>query len=115
MAFASRGDRLARIVGPKWGKLGARRMPHIPDLQGLGSSSCWRGAWPGGFLRSDKASVLARTKLKCLGRKGNSSRKGALGSAGTPTELGKLIQVAAQPPREVYSQSCSLWPRPLAH
>lgn len=23
--FASRGDGLARIVGPKWGKLGARR------------------------------------------------------------------------------------------
>lgn len=110
--LASRRDGLAKIVGPKWGKLGAQRAPRVPDLQSLGRSSCRSGAWPGGFLRSDKASFLARVRLKCLGRKGNSSRKGALGSArGTPPELGKLSQVASQPP-QVYSRSCCGWPCP---
>lgn len=87
--LASRRDGLARIVGPKWGKLGAQRAPRVPDLQSLGRSSCRSGAWPGGFLQSDKASFLARVRLKCLGRKGNSSRKGALGSAGDPTRAGE--------------------------
>ena len=38
--FASRGDGLARIAGPKWGKLGARRLPRVPDLQSLSRRSC---------------------------------------------------------------------------
>lgn len=42
--FASRGDGLARIAGPKWGKLGARRLPRVPDLQSLSRSSCGMGS-----------------------------------------------------------------------
>ena len=42
--FASRGEGLARIAGPKWGKFRARRLPRVPDLQSLGRSSCRMGS-----------------------------------------------------------------------
>lgn len=81
----------------------------VPDPQRRGRSGRWRRAWLSGFHRSNRTNRLARMKLKCSGQKGNSSRKGAFGSVGTP-KLGKLSQVAAQPPRAVRLQSCCQWP-----
>lgn len=107
--FASGGDRLAGIVSPTWGKLGAWRRSSSLTCKALARAVAGgkRGRRPPG---SYWASRLARTKLKCPGRMGNASRKGALGSAG-PSKLGKLSQVAAQPPRAVCSRSCCLWSR----
>lgn len=91
---AERG--LDRIVGPKWRKLGAWRRRASLICRAVAGAPAG-GAWPRGFPKSNNSSGLARMKLKCPGPKRNSSRKGALGFSETP-KLGKLSQVAAQPP-----------------
>lgn len=104
------GRGLARIVGLKWGKLGAWRRCASLTCRAVAAAAAGvesgREASP---EQQDKPP--GEDKIKMPGLNGNSSRKGVLGSAGTPkageTESGGSTVTMGG----VITQSCCLWTR----